>query len=191
MARLKKILLINSNKNIPPTQQQLPPIKTDDLPWDVFPVTDEFATQYTDWDKELSQPVPAARSRTQELSLPARQNHQTRLIRILIFTFKHLIFALDALVLAALSYLCFKDQRPYLFLCWYVILIFWGCLAIPPVRHLLQRTGQTITRLCSLARGQHADTASNLDRSPRMRKLQDDTGAYMQALRRMHRTGRH
>ncbi|GCE26873.1 hypothetical protein KDA_23570 [Dictyobacter alpinus] len=191
MARLKKILLINPNMHQAPEQQQLTPIRTDDLPADLLPVTDEFFIQPGDWDTGLFQSIPAAQARTQELSLPTPQKHTSRLIEALIFLAKHLVFALDACVLATLSYVCLKNQRPYLFLCWYAIAIFWGFLAIPPFRHLLQRGTYSLLQLFTPAQEREAKALSNHDRDVHMRKLQNDTAAYMQALKRLHRTGRH
>ncbi|GCE05229.1 hypothetical protein [Dictyobacter aurantiacus] len=108
------------------------------------------------------------------------------------FTDKPVVIAGNTLLLGLLSYLLFRHQRAYLFLSWYLLLLLWSYLTFKPVRQLFAR-GMQALRHFSHPTTPPAITppgAANY-RAAHMRQLQNDTNAYLQALRDLHKKTQH
>jgi hypothetical protein len=110
----------------------------------------------------------------------------------LIFIGKQILFALDTAVLGLISYQLFMHNLPYLILAWCLIALFWAYLAN---KNLRQRTLLRIQKLLGRAIMTTIDTPDfqptvNPYRNAQLRGLQDDTAAYMEALRMLHTQGK-
>lgn len=197
MPRLKKILLVKavtSDELLP-----LTPITTNGLPsLALSPVTDElgsqsihplfnslpttdkniFFTHLERTSKTLAQTRP-------QLALPSAVR-PTPTIEKVIFAGKPIVIAGNTLLLSLLSYLLFRHQRAYLFLSWYLLLLLWSYLTFKPVRLLFAQGMQGLRQLWNPPVPVASPTPQTY-RDEHMRQLQDDTGAYLQALRDLHK----
>jgi hypothetical protein len=110
----------------------------------------------------------------------------------LIFIGKQILFALDTAVLGLISYQLFIHNLPYRILAWCLIALFWAFLASKSLR---QRTLASIQKLLGRAIMTSIDKSDfqptvNPYRNAQLRGLQDDTAAYLEALRTLHTQGK-
>ncbi|GHO86492.1 hypothetical protein [Dictyobacter formicarum] len=197
MPRLKKVLLVKavaSDELFPHT-----PITANLLPsLALSPVTDELGSQSIHplfgslpiTEKNIFYPQlerankTLAQTRPQRALPSAAQPAPT--IKKVFFARKPIVIAGNTLLLSVLSYLLFRHQRAYLFLSWYLLLLLWSYLTFKPVRQLFAQGIQGL-RLLWNPPTQPAIPASKTYRDEHMRQLQGDTGAYLQALRDLHK----
>lgn len=135
--------------------------------------------------KSMSQTIP----RQPDISIKKTRSPSTRLILI----GKQILFALDTAVLGLISYQLFIHNLPYRILAWCCIALFWAYLASKSLR---QRTLIRIQKLLGIAIMTTIDKPDlqptvNPYRNAQLRGLQDDTAAYLKALRTLHTQGKH
>lgn len=197
MPRLKKVLLVKattSDELLPHT-----PITTDLLPsLALSPITDKFIAQSVHplastlptTDKNILYPQPGYTGGTstqeQTQSEPSSPLPATPIMEKMLFAGKPVAIAGNTLLLGLLSYLLFRYQRAYLFLSWYLLLLLWSYLTFKPVRQLFAQGLQALHQLLHPTKPTD-NPASNTYRDEHLRQIQNDTNAYLQALRDLHK----
>jgi hypothetical protein len=100
---------------------------------------------------------------------------------------KQILFALDTFVLGLISYQLFSHNLPYLLVSWCLIALFWAYLANKNLRIQTLRRIQKLLRLPTTNTSEASDQPTvNPYRNAQLRELQDDTTAYLKALRALH-----
>lgn len=100
---------------------------------------------------------------------------------------KQILFALDTLVLGLISYQLFNYDLLYLLLSWCLIVLFWAYLANKSLRKHTLRSIKQLLRLSSASSSEESEQPTvNTYRNAQLRELQDDTTAYLKALRTLH-----
>ncbi|GCF06503.1 hypothetical protein [Dictyobacter arantiisoli] len=106
----------------------------------------------------------------------------------LILIVKHVLLALDTVVLSVLCYRLLEQHPVYCALAWLVLLLLWAYLAWTPLRQRIRQMRLKCLWILGISPtpdGMPHPTV-NTYRDAHLRELQDDTTAYMQALRQMH-----
>ncbi|GLV58483.1 hypothetical protein KDH_53140 [Dictyobacter sp. S3.2.2.5] len=204
MPRLKKVLLVKAatgGELLP-----LTPITTDLLPsLTLSPITDKVEAQHirpltsvlptTDTDifkSQSEQPGGTSEQVPPQCHLPATVPPVSTIIKKGLLSDKPVVIAGNTLLLGLLSYLIFRHQRAYLFLSWYLLLLLWSYLTFKPVRQLFARGMQALRQLSHPVTPPAATPpGATTYRAEHMRQLQNDTNAYLQALRDLHKKTQH
>lgn len=158
--------------------------------------TDELfqSTPSTEHAIEQSQ---ISRIRQSMLQTVPRQTHvSVKKVQLssthLILMGKQILFALDTVVLGLISYQLFNYNLLYLLLSWCLIALFWAYLAN---KNLRKHTLLYIKKLLHIPNAHTFNQAEqppvNPYRNAQLRELQDDTTAYLKALRTLHTQGKH
>jgi hypothetical protein len=163
---------------------QQKPVQTDKLFWPTPSTEHEIEqSQMSRMRQSMVQTIPRqAHSSVKKVPSPSKP---------LILIGKQILFALDTVVLGLISYQLFTNNLSYLILSWCLIALFWLYLANKKLRL------QTLLRIQKLLRlpGTHARKETdqptvNPYRNAQLRELQNDTTAYLKALRTLHIQGK-